>query len=414
MLSLVDITGRIRSGRLTPDAALALSADAIRDREAEVGAFVRLAPEPTRAGQGRLAGIAVAVKDIIDTADMPTEMGAPAIHGGWQPRADAPVVAALRRAGATIIGKSTTTAFATTDPTETRNPHDLGHTPGGSSAGSAAAVGAGMVPLALGTQTGGSVIRPASFCGAAAIKPSFRLLPTVGVKCLAWTLDTVGLFAAGTADLAAALAILSGRSMEGTGLRTPRLGLVRQRFAGAAEPDGERALEEAADILGQAGATIVEPGEPAAIAEGWHVHPAIQDFEAATSLAWEYDNARDRLPPHIRDSLDRGRGIAASEYDEARRVANRARRDAKLLFRDVDAVLTYSATGAAPRGLASTGDPKFNRLWTMLGTPCVTVPGLRNAAALPIGIQVVAPFARDHVALEVAEFVEAALAGTHD
>lgn len=410
MLSLVDITHRIRSGELTPETALALSSDAIRDREGEIGAFVRLAAEPGRPGRGPLAGIAVAVKDIIDTADMPTEMGAAAIYGGWQPKADAPVVAALRRAGATIVGKSTTTAFASSDPTATRNPHNLAHTPGGSSAGSAASVGAGMVPLALGTQTGGSVIRPASFCGAAAIKPSFRLLPTVGVKCLAWTLDTVGLFAAGVADLAAALAILSGRPMEPSGLRAPRIGLCRQRFAGAAEPDGERALEAAAAALTRAGATIVEVEEPAAIAAGWEAHPIIQDFEAATALAWEYDCAQDRLPPNIRANLDRGRTHNAAEYDDARRAANRARRDAKLLFGQVDVVLTYSAPGAAPRGPDTTGDPRFNRIWTMLGTPCVTVPGLRDPAGLPIGIQVVAPFARDDLALDVAAFVETALA----
>ncbi len=154
-----------------------------------------------RASAGPLRGIAVGIKDIIDTADFPTEMGSP-IYRGFRPRADAPVVMMLKQAGATIIGKTTTTAFAANDPTPTLNPHNHGHTPGGSSSGSAAAVAAGMIPLALGTQTGGSVIRPASFCGVAAIKPSFRLLPTVGVKCFSWTLDTVGLFAAGVEDLA--------------------------------------------------------------------------------------------------------------------------------------------------------------------------------------------------------------------
>ncbi len=408
MLSLVDLLGRIRSGELSPADAIRSSREAIAAREQEVGAFVRLAEDP-RAGTGPLAGIAVAAKDIIDTADMPTEMGA-AIYEGWRPRADAPVIAALRRAGATIIGKSTTTAFASADPTATRNPHDPTHTPGGSSAGSAAAVGAGMVPLALGTQTGGSVIRPASFCGAAGIKPSFRLIPTVGVKCLAWTLDTVGLFAAGTADLAAGLAILTGRPMTEDRVGPPRLGILRQRFAGAADPDGEAALEEAASRLARAGAVLVEPSEPSSLAEGWDVHPVIQDFEAAAALAWEFDACRDRLPPKIGASLVAGREIAATDYDDARRVANRARRDAKDLFRGIDAIVTHAAPGAAPHGLESTGDPRFNRVWTMLGTPCVSVPGLRGAGGLPIGIQVVAPFARDGLALDVARFVERALA----
>src|SRR5206468_6260383 len=162
------------------------------------------------ANSGPLRGITVGVKDIMDTSDFPTEMGAQ-IYKGWRPRADAPVVAALKRAGATIIGKTTTTAFASRDPTATLNPRNGNHTPGGSSSGSAAAVAAGMIPLALGTQTGGSVIRPASFCGVAAIKPSFPLLPTVGVKCYSWTLDTVGLFAAGVNDLARGLSAMTHR-----------------------------------------------------------------------------------------------------------------------------------------------------------------------------------------------------------
>ena len=411
MLSIADLSARMKSGLLTPDGALDLTRRAIAEKEPAVGAFVRLAPDAPAAASGPLVGIAVAVKDIIDTADLPTEMGAAAIYEGWRPRADAAIVAALRRAGATVIGKSTTTAFAQSDPTATRNPHDPGRTPGGSSAGSAAAVGAGMVPLALGTQTGGSVIRPASFCGAAGVKPSFRLLPGVGVKCLAWTLDTVGLFAAGVEDLAIALEAVSGRPMsEGRTERPPRLGIVRQAFAGEAEPESVAALELAASLLSAAGATLVDIVPPQSLADGWAAHPTIQDFEGAAALGWEYDAHRDRLPPRIRGGIETGRGIPAAAYDDARRIANRARRDTKDLFADVDAVLTYSAPGAAPRGLGSTGDARYNRLWTMLGTPCVNVPGLRCAAGLPVGVQVVTPFARDALALDIGRFVEGTLA----
>src|SRR5215204_3148105 len=194
MISLLDILRRIDAGDATPQDAIR----AAHDASARAGA------------EGPLCGIAVGVKDIIDTADMPTEMGSP-IYAGWRPKADAPIVTALARAGATPIGKTATTPFAHLDPTPTRNPRNPGHTPGGSSSGSAAAVGAGMVPLALGTQTGGSIIRPASFCGCAAIKPSYRLLPSVGVKCFSWALDTVGLFAATVPDLAYALAAIAGR-----------------------------------------------------------------------------------------------------------------------------------------------------------------------------------------------------------
>lgn len=164
-----------------------------------------------------------------------------AIYRGWQPRADAPVVMMLKRAGATVIGKTTTTAFAANDPTVTLNPHNPGHTPGGSSAGSAAAVAAGMIPLALGTQTGGSVIRPAAYCGVAAIKPSFRLLPTVGVKCFSWALDTVGLFGAGVDDIARGLFGMTGRAefSDIVAATSPRIGVVGQEFAGPVEPAAE-------------------------------------------------------------------------------------------------------------------------------------------------------------------------------
>ena len=185
MISLADLQRRIEAGELSPEAAIAQSLAVIEAREKEVHAFVRYDTSAKAQASGPLRGIAVGIKDIIDTADFPTEMGSQ-IYRGWQPHADAPVVMMLKRAGATIIGKTTTTAFASRDPTPTLNPHNLGHSPGGSSSGSAAAVGAGMIPLALGTQTGGSVIRPATFCGAAAIKPSFRMLPTVGVKCYSW------------------------------------------------------------------------------------------------------------------------------------------------------------------------------------------------------------------------------------
>jgi Asp-tRNA(Asn)/Glu-tRNA(Gln) amidotransferase A subunit family amidase len=180
MISLSDLQRRIAAGELSPDAALAQSLAAIEAQESTIGAFACRAEQPRAQDKGPLRGIAVGIKDIIDTCDLPTEMGS-AIYRGWQPRADAPVAMMLKRAGATIVGKTTTTAFAANDPTATLNPRNHAHTPGGSSSGSAAAVAAGMIPLALGTQTGGSVIRP--FCGVAAIKPSYRLLPTVGVKC---------------------------------------------------------------------------------------------------------------------------------------------------------------------------------------------------------------------------------------
>src|SRR6185437_14970874 len=257
MTSLTDLQRRIEKGELTPDVALAQSLAAIEAQEETLGAFAHRAPNPRAQQQGPLRGIAVGIKDIIDTADMPTEMGA-AIYKGHRPRADAPVVMQLKQAGATVVGKTTTTAFAANDPTATLNPHNHAHTPGGSSSGSAAAVGAGMIPLALGTQTGGSVIRPASFCGATAIKPSYRLLPTVGVKCYSWTLDTVGLFAASVEDLAHGLSAMTARPelMRHSPTRPPRIGVVTQDFAGAADETSEEALRIASTAAERAGASV--------------------------------------------------------------------------------------------------------------------------------------------------------------
>src|SRR5947199_2972375 len=243
MISLAELQRRIDSDDLSADAAISQSLEAIGAHDETIGAFVCHAEHVRAASTGPLHGIAVGIKDIIDTSDFPTEMGSP-IYRGWQPHADASVVQMLKQAGATIVGKTATTAFASLDPTATLNPRNRDHTPGGSSSGSAAAVAAGKIPLALGTQTGGSVIRPAAFCGVAAIKPSYRLLPTVGVKCFSWTLDTVGLFAAGVKDLAYGLSAMTNRPelLAEVVTRTPRIGVVLQDFAGAPEHAGAEAL----------------------------------------------------------------------------------------------------------------------------------------------------------------------------
>jgi Asp-tRNA(Asn)/Glu-tRNA(Gln) amidotransferase A subunit family amidase len=410
MISLADLQRRIDTGDLAPDAAIAQSLEAIAAHEKAVGAFVCRADKSRAAGSGPLRGIAVGIKDIIDTAEFPTEMGS-AIYKGNRPRADAPVVMALKRAGATILGKTTTTAFAANDPTATLNPHNHGHTPGGSSAGSAAAVGAGMIPLALGTQTGGSVIRPASFCGAAAIKPSYRLLPTIGVKCFSWTLDTVGLFAAGVTDLALGLSAMTGRPelMLPASLPTPRIGVVTQEFAGAPEKEGAEALQVAARAAVRAGAPVRTLSMPEIVAEAWRIHPIVQDFEAHQSFAWEYRENYDAMPPLLRGRLDESKGYTPAEYDAAVGVAGRARHALAEIFGEVDVLLTISAPGAAPKGLSSTGDPRYNRLWTLMGVPCVNVSAHVAEGGLPVGVQVIAPFGADAKALAAARFVEEAL-----
>ena len=411
MISLAELQRRIESGDLSADAAIAQSVEAIEAHDKTIGAFVCRAEAPRAASTGPLRGIAVGIKDIIDTADFPTEMGS-GIYRGWRPRADAPVVMALKRAGATIIGKTTTTAFAANDPTATLNPHNHGHTPGGSSSGSAAAVGAGMIPLALGTQTGGSVIRPASFCGIAAIKPSFRLLPTVGVKCFSWTLDTVGLFAAGVKDLAHGLSAITGRPelLSVATATAPRIGVVTQDFAGAPETGSTEALRIAADAAERAGATVRALALPEIAAEAWQIHTTVQQFEAHQALAWEYHANYDAMAPLLRARLDETVGLLPADYDQARRISNRSRKALARVFDDVDVLLTFSAPGPAPKGLDSTGDPRFNRLWTLMGVPCVNIPAYVADGGLPVGVQVIGRFGDDAGALRAARFVEEALA----
>jgi Asp-tRNA(Asn)/Glu-tRNA(Gln) amidotransferase A subunit family amidase len=410
MISLADLQRRIASGELSADAAIAQSREAIDAQDSTIGAFVCRPDHVSAAATGPLRGIAVGIKDIIDTADLPTEMGSK-IYRGWRPRADAPVVMMLRQAGASIAGKTATTGFASRDPAATLNPRNHAHTPGGSSSGSAAAVAAGMVPLALGTQTGGSVIRPASYCGVAAIKPSFRVLPTVGVKCFSWTLDTVGLFAAGVEDLARGLSAITGRAelLPGAAIERPRIAVVTQEFAGAPEAASAEALRIAADAVERAGASVRTIALPEILAEAWRVHETVQQFEAHQALAWEYRTQYDAMPPLLRANLDQSKGIPPADYDDARRTANGGRKALARIFDDVDALLTFSAPGAAPKGLASTGETHFNKLWTLMGVPCVNVPAHVADGGLPVGVQVITRFGNDAGALKVARFVEEAL-----
>jgi Asp-tRNA(Asn)/Glu-tRNA(Gln) amidotransferase A subunit family amidase len=312
MLSLLSLRRQIDAGSLTPRGAIALCEAAIDEREPDIRALVSRNHDPVVPERGPLAGIAVGVKDILDTADLPTQMGSP-IYEGWRPRADAAAVARLRRLGAVPLAKTTTTGFAFLDPTQTRNPRHPGHTPGGSSAGSAAAVSAGMLPLALGTQTGGSVIRPAAYCGVVGMKPSFGLLPTVGMKCFSWTLDTLGLFTAGVADAAHALALMTGRpglDLSATEPGTPRIGVVLQDFCAAAEPEALDALERVRTAAEAAGAHLRDVGLPAVFAEAFGLHGTIQDFEAAQALNWEYATHRADLGPLLEGGRSRPAAIA--------------------------------------------------------------------------------------------------------
>jgi len=407
MLSVRDIVTRIAAGQTTAEAELARSVRLIDESEASLKAFASR-PKSVIAGYGPLAGIACGVKDIIDTADLPTQQGS-SIYEGWRPRADAAIVMALKAAGATVAGKTHTTAFAFLDPAPTHNPHDPVASPGGSSAGSAAAVGAGLIPLAIGTQTGGSVIRPASYCGVAGIKPSFGLLSTVGVKTFSWTLDTLGLMAASADDLGLALAAVARRpelDAPAAELRGLRIGVTQQEFAGPADTGSQAALQLFRACAARAGARLVELETPDALAATFHAHGPLQNYEATQALAWEYAHHRGALPPNLLGYLDVARQTTAADYDEARRVTHRGRGAAHAFFGQADIIVSFSAPGEAPETRESTGDSKFNRLWTLLGTPCLTIPVLRGTRNLPVGIQVIGPFGADENVIAVAKGLE--------
>lgn len=368
--------------------------------------------ERAAAARGPLAGLPVVVKDIFDTADLPTSYGSP-IYEGHRPAADAVIVTLLRRAGGVVVGKATTTEFAYMEPTLTRNPCDLTRTPGGSSAGSAAAVAAGIAPFAIGSQTGGSTIRPASFCGIAGYKPTFGMLPTVGMKCFSWSFDTVGLFGAGVRDVAFLAQVLSGRELPvAVGPQRPVFGVPVDYPWTAPSADAIAAMDAAIRAIERAGGSVRPVRFDAWMEELVAAHGVIQSYEAWQTLGYEYDHYRLALSALLAEFLERASAVDVVAYSNARAQMHRAKAQLDELFDGVTALLTPSAPGEAPEGLGSTGDPAFNRNWTLLGCPCVNVPGLRGRAGAPVGVQVIGRPWDDAQALAAAAFLEQSIADT--
>ena len=392
----------MKAGELTAQARLHDCLERIAQRDEAVRAWAlidrNLALEQARAldrgpGRSRLHGVPVGIKDIIDTADLPTEYNSP-IYRGHRPRADAACVALLRQAGCVILGKTVTTEFALNHPSQTRNPHDPAHTPGGSSSGSAAAVADRMVPLALGTQTGGSVIRPAAYCGAFAIKPSFGAINRAGVKPVAESLDTVGIFSSSIQELALALEVLAGMApirAEGK----PRIGLCRTPRWSAASGEVQANLEQAASRLEKAGARVTDFELPPGSEQLFDRHRVIMHYEMARSLAWEYIHFRDQISTTLRPRLEDGWDVTRADYDAVRETARRCGRALADQMREVDFLITPSAPSEAPRSLESTGDAVFNRAWTLLGLPCVTIPYGKGRHGLPLAVQLVGAMEAD-------------------
>jgi Asp-tRNA(Asn)/Glu-tRNA(Gln) amidotransferase A subunit family amidase len=343
-----------------------------------------------------LCGLPVGIKDLIDTADLPTTYGS-SIHRGHQPSRDAECVRRLREAGGIVLGKTVTTEFAVYSPGKTRNPHDPSRTPGGSSSGSAAAVADGMVPAALGSQTAGSVIRPASYCGVIGFKPSFGLLPLEGVHPLAPSLDTLGLFVGGLDDIPLLMSVLAASPLPIRPAR-PRLGFCRTEAWPHAAPETQAAMEKAAKALG---ARDLDPG--ASFAGLIDAQIAIMGAEAAETLG---DEPEERLSPKLREFLRAGATVTPDRRAAAREQAERCRSELDATFENVDALLTPAAVGEAPEGLGATGDPIFCRIWTLLGVPCLSLPVLKGPAGLPVGLQIVGRRGHDAELLAAAAWIE--------
>lgn len=389
---------------------------ALRGADAELRAFASLLDDAAAAAQatrleGPLAGQWVAVKDIFDTAQLPTGYGSP-IYAGHQPASDAAIVGIIRRAGGLFIGKSETTEFAFLQPAPTLNPAAPGCTPGGSSAGSAAAVAAGMVPLAVGSQTGGSTIRPASYCGIVGFKPTFALLPTAGMKCFSWSLDTVGLFARTVGEVAAFARAASGTRIGELPARAPGqwvVGVPDSYPWGELTPSARQAMEGGVAALRAAGVRVVSCALPSWGADAFAIHDTIQGWEAVRSLAHEMETASDKFSALLRDTLAGYARITDAEYAIAQAKAAHALAAARHWFDGIDVLLTPSAPDEPPEGYASTGVSTFNRAWTLLGTPCVGVPGAVGVNGRPMGLQMIAPFGADASCLAAGEMLEDAL-----
>ena len=391
MIGVAEAIARLERGELSAEQLVRDCLARIAEREPAVQAWESLDEEGALREARRidrlrerppLGGLPVGIKDLIDTKDLPTSYGSP-IHRGHRPAADAECVRRLREAGAIVLGKTVTTEFAVYTPGKTRNPRDPARTPGGSSSGSAAAVADGMVPAALGSQTAGSVIRPASFCGVIGFKPSHGVIPLAGVHPLAPSLDTLGFFVRKIEDAVPVLEVLSGRPPLKIVRSRPRLGFVRTEAWPRAAPETRHAVEDASRRLG-AGEIDLGPSFAGLV----EVQIAIMGAEANEAMRAE---PREGLSPRLQKFLQEGADVAPGRLRAAYEQAERCRRETDAMFQRIDALVTPAVVGEAPIGLEATGDPLFCRIWTLLRTPCLSLPLLEGPARLPVGLQVVGP-----------------------
>ena len=438
-LSASEAARLIREGVITSEQLVEACLARVREVDEQVQAWTFLDPDYALAqaraadawrsegrATGPLHGVPVGIKDIFDTADMPTENGS-VLYSGRTPSRDATAVSMLRAAGAVIMGKTVTTEFAYFSPGKTRNPHNPEHTPGGSSSGSAAAVAAGMVPLALGSQTNGSTIRPAAYCGVIGFKPTHGLISRQGILTLSRTLDHVGLFARTIEDIALLAEQLVGYDERDLDTRPrariPFVAVAAEEpplppmFAFVKTPYWERVDEDTkegfAELIEQLSEQVEEIELLPSAIDAWELHRTIMEAEMAANLVREWDKGRDRRSEQLRALLERGRNVRAIDYQRAlSRIAPIHESFVELFEQRYDVILTPAATGAAPRGLSSTGDPVFCTLWTLCGMPAISLPLLHNASGLPLGVQLVGPRNGDARLLRTARWLVARVAAS--
>ena len=419
-LSATEAARKIAAGELTAEALVRSCLNRVNEREQTIGAWEYIDPDAVMAEakqldsekpRGPLHGIPVGIKDIIDTADMPTRRGSP-IYVDNQPDMDAACVAAIRSAGAIIMGKTVTTEFATFTPGKTVNPHNTAHTPGGSSSGSAASVADFMAPIAFGTQTSGSVIRPSAFCGLCGFKPSFGAVSRQGVLTIVPSFDCVGYMTRSFDDLSLTHRVVTGKpplTLSDGPDRTPRIGICRSHQWPEAGPATVNAFEGVLERLASLGAKTEDITLPAHFADLEAAHATIMDVGLSQSLHQEYDEHHDLLSERLRERMERGMRTTTNRFLEALALAARCRADVAQLMADWDGFLTPSTVGEAPEGLTITGVPTFNMVWTLLQLPCVMVPGLTGPSGLPVGVQLVAGHGNDDALLALGKWLHSRL-----
>jgi amidase len=414
----IELAARLRSRELSALEVVDACLQRIDDRDADIRAWTAVDAEYARSQaraldsgpiRGPLHGVPIAVKDIIATAALPTQYGSP-IYAGHRPDRDAACVSAALASGAIVLGKTATTEFAFLSPTATVNPLNPAHTPGGSSSGSAAAIADTMVPLAFGTQTAGSVIRPASYCGIVGYKPTYGTIDRAGVKLIAENLDTVGVFARTVSDAALFTGSITGNrelSQPSIASNDSHIGFCRTHDWNEVDSATASIIESAVERLTAGGALVSSVELPAKFARLQRAHAVIQGFEAARNLGSELEDHRSSLSPMLLAMLDEGAAVSISLYHESRRLVSECQESLAEVFGTCQVLVTASATGEAPKGLGSTGNPVMNRIWTALHVPCISVPVGHGPNGLPIGLQIIGRHGNDSNMLGIAKLISA-------